>query len=745
MYLKLGNTNIKYITEINDFFIISEIIDSDISYEKPILVRSIDELDIWFGKSFSDRNYFEELLRSGITLFLYRPTSTKINNNSLNYYDLSSYQIDSNYYLYIEDIKNPLSNVIYNIYDISGDYLDKNGLRYNKFIYTEGSLVNIKDLPQNIDKVKYSDSQLNRDTLRLFDSKYNGPKFTHPKYSSNEVIYTEVIDYELLSNNLPDLKRVDLGYETLSFDMDLSDLDINNNSYIIIKDKTSRRVLIIFKKDENFKNTLPDNSYYDSEVYINLNQDKEIIVNEFLDTIKGFGYRVDELGNFTYNIYTSFKLDCNYFYTTKGLNLVPNYQITHNILSKFSENDGIIEFFSKTVGFDEEKIKIRIENLKNSNYRITLTKYDYSEVYEGSIFWKGVEKESRLDNLINSNSKLVYCNINDRVTEETELLTDYWELSRSVKEENSIDNYWNSIKIILDEDLSRFIDFFLIPNIYNYITGLDDDFNYYKEYEDFLNLAKNTNCQILVQNSDYGDRFIYEEVEVLPENPKEGVVYIYENLYYEYKDNIWVQISDLEITNKYRNNFIFNYTKDKDNRIVYFYRPLIVVGNNRPGYYLFIKSLIEEDIYSASSKDIIYDQPKGDPYDNFDEGLRKDLEKYKSNYLTFNNLFYFYRNYQNGDNFNTTIWMRFCLGKITRELEKNKWNFLSKRFTGEVIKNISSILENITDTYSIIRSIEITNYEFDFKNKKLNLSIYSKMSDLVDNNISLDITLNYND
>ena len=49
MYLELGKVKKKYETEsIDDFMIISEIPNSQLSYEKPILVRTMDELDIWF-------------------------------------------------------------------------------------------------------------------------------------------------------------------------------------------------------------------------------------------------------------------------------------------------------------------------------------------------------------------------------------------------------------------------------------------------------------------------------------------------------------------------------------------------------------------------------------------------------------------------------------------------------------------------------------------------------------------------
>ena len=39
MYIKLGTTNIKYLTDQDDFMIFSEVVDSGLSYERPVLVR----------------------------------------------------------------------------------------------------------------------------------------------------------------------------------------------------------------------------------------------------------------------------------------------------------------------------------------------------------------------------------------------------------------------------------------------------------------------------------------------------------------------------------------------------------------------------------------------------------------------------------------------------------------------------------------------------------------------------------
>lgn len=72
-YLNLGGRSINYIKPTNDKLIVSSIVNSSSSYQYPTLVRSSSELEIYFGKSFEEKNYFDELIDKGATLYLYRP------------------------------------------------------------------------------------------------------------------------------------------------------------------------------------------------------------------------------------------------------------------------------------------------------------------------------------------------------------------------------------------------------------------------------------------------------------------------------------------------------------------------------------------------------------------------------------------------------------------------------------------------------------------------------------------------
>ena len=90
MYIKLGAINLQYYQDTSDWVILGEILDSGMSYEKPILVRTTDELDIWFGKDFKDYSYMQELINMGVVLYLYKPISDQTSGDD-SYIDLSKY------------------------------------------------------------------------------------------------------------------------------------------------------------------------------------------------------------------------------------------------------------------------------------------------------------------------------------------------------------------------------------------------------------------------------------------------------------------------------------------------------------------------------------------------------------------------------------------------------------------------------------------------------------------------------
>lgn len=782
MYLRLGTTNIKYSTEQDDFTVFSEVVDSKMSYEKPVLVRTPDELDIWFGEDFTDKEYFDELLESGVTLFLYRPVKVEQNKNSSGYINLEEYSVDKN--LYYNTSKLPeigVEGILYKVVTSAGEYKEGN-LWYSYYIYFLGEYIKTTDLPQNLD-TNNTNSLNNRDVLNINYSGFPGPEYCYPIYLENQngeaIEYTEKIDKDFLLNNLPDLFRISKGYETLAYslkyssDIDFFPIDQGLTSKYIILKKTIEKedhtyehqdIMIWFKERINGIPNIPS-QYYTNTVEVDINgQDNKEIFKKLIEDIipKELGYTVE--GNILggYKIYTSYSIQVTYFTNITGLEFNPDFNTTHNILSKISIGGTRIRFISKTTGTEngdseylDSDIKVIIEKLKEDDrYRITLERYNYQEIFEGGLFTLGKE---RLDSIITSGSKLVRCILSTsyidpetgketeyrKDNENSELTPGTWYLKRAWKEETpGTKEYWKAAETVFNSDNTGMIDYFLVPNIYKYSAGMKigSDTSYYPEYEKFLGYASSYGFQVLIQNSDNG--WNYVETKTLPADNEivDGTIYIYQEKFYKTVSGKLIETIDPEEINTAGNNYVFNYTADKDNRLLYFFRPQTIYGSLRPGYYLHILGLLQ-DIYSMTSNQIIYQTPTQYPY--ITEDPEEKLEAFKSNYLVFNNQMYYYKKYQNGQVFNTSGWMRFCIGKVARELEKNKWKILSTRGAGDIRARIEQILNRITLTYSYIDSLVITGFYLDLPNNRLGLEVESRMSDLVDNDMTIDITLNY--
>lgn len=791
MYLKLGNTNIKYSTNQDDFTILSQVVNSGLSYEKPIFVRTPDELSIWFGNNFIDKEYFDELLSSGITLFLYKPINSKENIYSDGYIDLSEYTVDPKIYDTINDLPEYQegSKIKYKVLTENGEF-EENNVNYSYYIYIKPiGYIKVSELPQNID-TNNTMSLNNRDTLDICYPEYIGPSYNFPIYRENEFgtiskyLEEDNIDKDLLLNHLPDLEKISLKYQTLGFSYIYNNL-LNffpedeqklESKYIIVKKlnpETNKLedILIWFKYENSVIPSIPS-QYYKSVISIDLESLKDnknvfdYIAKEIFE--KELGYIVEKISDTEYKIYFSYSIDVTNFNNIPGFYLEPDFYTTHNILSSLNKNSKRISFISKTIGTDNDDtiyqdsdISINIKKLNSKDkYRITIKRYEYTEIFEGGVFTTG---EDRIDDIITQQSKLVRCNIVrtyiDDDNNEIEYKEDWkstntrcsdlpegtWYLKRAVKENYSIEYYWKSFNSIVNSEQSRMIDFFLIPDIYKYTNGIISEYSYYPEYLTLLDTAKKLNIQILIQNSDNG--WTYKEVNNLPNinEAESNTVYILETeqgatKFYILVNEELIETVDPEIINTYGNNYIFNYIEDLDNRLIYFFRPITIYGNLRPGYYIFLLSVLE-DTYSVSTSKIIYDTPTSKPYE--DENIEENLEKYKTNYLVYNNHMYYYKKYQNGENFNTSIWMRFCIGKVNRELEKNKWDIISTKSVGTIRSKVETILTKISNSYSFIDSLMLTGLYIDLPNNRVGIEIESRMSDLVNNNMEIDITLNY--
>ena len=248
-----------------------------------------------------------------------------------------------------------------------------------------------------------------------------------------------------------------------------------------------------------------------------------------------------------------------------------------------------------------------------------------------------------------------------------------------------------------------------------------------------------------VENKSYPGSSYWESLETLLEPLGESVcpdfVLIPYLFYFTGRDD-----NDFkEMAEKYNTQFIisekYEYqleknlkgSEDRENRVMYFYGDLTINDIGFPASYPFIIGILE------NSSSYIAESIRSDL--NVDINT---LESCKCNYLENNNQKYFYKKYNSGENYITTGWRRFIIGKISRELEKNKWKYLGNRYTGIIKNQIEEILARVKNNFSMIRNIDITEFIPDPKSETIDMTIDITTTDLVDNHITLDILINYN-
>ena len=200
MYIKLGTLNLQYYQDTNDWMIMAEVIDSSLSFEDPVLVRTTDELDIWFGRGFSDYNYLSELIQMGVVLYLYKPTKTQTTGGLDDYIDLSRYK--ENEGIWLRDVElDWISEVI----------TDPEAW---KFEYTDGLIVGFKvnqetgkitSLTTNVEGREFCTLERVRDELPVQIAEiYNTNPSFHVYDSEDLWIYYEddILDTSLLPQNI---------------------------------------------------------------------------------------------------------------------------------------------------------------------------------------------------------------------------------------------------------------------------------------------------------------------------------------------------------------------------------------------------------------------------------------------------------------------------------------------------------------------------------------------------------------
>ena len=457
-YLKLNSSKIRRIKRKNqDFVILSQIINSQSSYEYPKKVNSEDELIKWFGNSYSDFNYHIELLRSGATLYLYKPISIKKRKDIESYIDYSNFKIETNIiYDDPSQIPYPEDKIIYNVLDNryvikdgsieeytgEGNYLQSiyydsmdsivipETSRHNtvfqvssdssagvdQFIWNEDSneYINVNFLPQNLGVADTSTSWNNRDTIALMPPTSGKSIYvSHPRYSDIDDIELPDLDPEKVkqkySEKLIEFKKSWCYAFDLNFDNALFDED----SYITYRVGPTSTLKLIYFSRSSFSLPSSDIVSIENRVLVDINGlEKEEIVEKIWKALVS----EEDLFRYENTLWSNYPMPIEYFYKLPGFSETPNYRFSDDIISK-SCDDYRILFTSKTIGKHDLDLNIKIEKISNNNqtYRITISRDGYGEeIHTGSLYknLNSSDNDDYIEYVINRDSELVRVKIN---------------------------------------------------------------------------------------------------------------------------------------------------------------------------------------------------------------------------------------------------------------------------------------------------------------------------------------------
>lgn len=769
MYLKLGNAILNYSKEEekNSFLIFAEIVDSTISYERPVLVRTAEELELWFGKFFSSYFYLKQLLQSrdDIVLYLYKPVeviTTKLKKGE---------NIKDEEYPRVQDLPKKGEDGIFYYVSSLGEY----------YIYYMESWISKNEYDSII---YYENSAANRDTLVLTTKENKFFSYFHPQFepSSRTIIYKKVVissnkKDEVVINRFRDTEteKIQNGSQTLAFKVASFDA-ILNKGYIAIPYVTSEKVDTFQLFIVGEKNTDNENSIKKKLKKFNIilaDTIKYIVTREdLLLAYSSCGYLISKSTNddlYTFTAYSLMPIYGSVVCNIDGVLITPDIAFNNTLLANLSTGNSVF-MYSKTIGktsdiYDDDAITVKIElaDYLTNTYRFTIKKYGYEEIFEGPV--KRTDGKERLDYIISKNSKLIYCEFLDvdlGIWEGEFTLKGAW-----VDKEQSPSEFIDSLDILLGNALEKDIypDYVMIPDITRYIKTAN---NYSPVYNLFKIFAEELNTQFLIQNKEASECF----VDISGDTYYSGVPFptsttdintIYRINAYKYNSE---ETKSTPIVNHYifntpetytqienvdritlaenGNDFIFNYLDDK-NRLLYFYQMCYIEGIFKvPLYYLYIQGLIN-DTYSYSEKSFTLDldpTEEGNPYEETD--LEKKLQKYKCNYMVCNNQIYYFKKMQDGERCETSGWMRFVLGKIWRELQKDKGRLFGEKFKDKIEASIKDTLNRVSEGFSIIESLTIDQLTFDDLNNSVKLSINVGVNKVVSEDMVIDFILNYN-
>ena len=678
MYIKLGTIRANRLYDNpNDYMILSEVPSSGMSFESPVKIRTIKELNIWFGKSYPEYSYLCELLGySDVTLWLYGAISPQSEISI----DLSGYSDG-----YLE----PEAKVDYPSTEVLDDILGKNGQRDGiifhisgeSWIWYQEAWTRVSDLPQNISPK--SRSLLNRDTLVISAEIPGIPEYCNPRYHGPSEEDGKIIEEGL-------------DIEPGNFDITWTEGDGVYASHLKWNGEALGKGYLGFKTDSGkWIVCYSGLSLSDAKAALGsiAEYKKTDSVEDIIDTLEDYGYICEAKEQRTWLLRTHRKRSLIDFITFPGISVVPasedNEELVYSKILR--ERSGYLQFWSRTIGqdknpydLDESRIRVDIEYTGPDGWLIEISRYEYTESYVGNL--NSTIEEPGIIDRINRRSRLVRCNLVGNTIREGS-----WYLSGATPLEPTAEWYKNSMGMLLGtlED-SVCPDFFMIPDLSLYGERKDEQY--------FLPYATAGEFQYL----------------------------IHENKEEECRSN---------------------YLGDKENRLLYFFGDVQYNEENRPGYYLYLKGILKNDL-NLVDRYITYNTVPNqatlfgyvhNPYITDEE----TLDELKCNYLVCNNQVYYHSKYQNGgDDYITSGTLRFIIGKIYREIQKHRWRIIGQKFNALMENKVTQILQRPSE-FSQVKSIEITRFYPQPEQNLLSIEIEVYTRELLKNNITLDVTINY--
>lgn len=784
-YIILNNTAINRSKDIiNRFILVSCVVNSPVSPEEPKHITSIEDLDLFFEKDFPEYDYFVELLKKNVGLLLYKPVSPDLILPDI-YFDYENYEESGGDECYTDETDLPP--------------IGKEGILYisksqnsGPWIWVDNLYYDIKNLPQNLKKKTRSTNI--RDSLRIMEygtleNYYHN--YCYPKYSDK---------YKIEDINLPEKINFDDYFSgrssfsyTIKFKKNIN-FDSGKEKGLYLGFSVLDEIYLIWFSNGNQLDPIGSDyiergnkyeiRYIDPET--KGIKDTQTVIDEVMSILQEKGYKILERNEddfyIKYEVYIDKLSPSINLYNIPGFSIDINKSITNQILSDHTKKKSRIEFFSKTIGNAKEKIKIKISQVKRKSgfYTIEISKYDYIEVFTGSLFPTLSSRninEEMLDTVINRESKIVSCNLNRYRQDgsqykpedsDSSLYLGEWHLDGGEDEEYNYLYFQESLKRL--EEVPDFReDFLLVPNIDYFRTNIPVYYDYYPEYEILLDYAKKKDCQILIDN--FNTQYEIREVTELPkinitfdisEEKEFDPLVIYKLIYFNkfnekivighYKYDLhkkeMVDVStNRDLCNGYMNNFIFNYTLDKENYLVYFYRKITLPSYiERPAFYVFLDNIIT-GVFETRKTRILYKSPLKERFlitEKEEKELLYTLEKRKSNYLSYNNHYYYYDQLFNSDSEkHFDIITKYLISKVRRSLEVRKWDILNRQTETEKIQAITTILKHIAITYySIVRNITINDINIDYNKRTLSFKLQLTYTELINKDIYVNITIN---